>query len=62
MIGFSMISQTRGTDDLLNGGGFGFEGSILSIVFQVIAIIVIYMIFNKKETDYSLITTPVESI
>jgi membrane protease YdiL (CAAX protease family) len=62
VIGFSMISQTRGADDLLNGGAFGFEGSILSIVFQVVAIIVIYKIFNKKEADYSLSTIPVESV
>ena len=54
VINYSIISQSRVTDNLLNGGSFGFEGSILSIVFQVVAIIVIYMIFKKKEADYSL--------
>jgi len=54
VINYSMISQSRVTDNLLNGGSFGFEGSILSIVFQVVAIAIIYLLFKKKEADYSL--------
>jgi hypothetical protein len=36
---YSLISQSRVSDTFLNGGTFGFEGSIFSLVFQLIAIL-----------------------
>ncbi len=35
---YSLIIQSRATDTFLNGGKFGFEGSILAIVFLSLAI------------------------
>lgn len=44
---YSLIEINIKENNLLNGGGFGFEGSILSICFQLIAIFLIYKYFNK---------------
>jgi membrane protease YdiL (CAAX protease family) len=54
LIDYSIITQTRGADNLINGGHFGFEGSVLSVVFEVVAIVILFLIFRKKEADYSL--------
>ncbi len=44
--------ETKG-DLLLTGGDFGFEGSIFDLALSVIAILVLYMIFEKKLLMYS---------
>jgi len=45
---YSLFSQTRTSDNIWNGGTFGFEGSILSIVFQSIAIFSLWWYYNRK--------------
>lgn len=46
---YSLISQSRVSDTLLNGGAFGFEGSIFSLVFQLIAILFLLRFYRKKK-------------
>jgi membrane protease YdiL (CAAX protease family) len=48
VVEFSMKEQT-----LLNGGNFGFEGSILSIIAMIIAIIVITFFYQRKKPSTS---------
>jgi membrane protease YdiL (CAAX protease family) len=62
VINYSIITQSRTADNLINGGPFGFEGSVLSAVFEVVAIVIIYLIFKKKEGDYRVDTVSVESV
>ena len=46
--GYSLIKQTHINNNIWNGGDFGFEGSILSIILQIICIVVLYFIFRNK--------------
>jgi membrane protease YdiL (CAAX protease family) len=57
--GYSLIKQTHISNNIWNGGDFGFEGSILSIVLQIICIIILYFIFKGKKPfrNNSLIET-----
>jgi len=45
LIEFEMTNQPN----LLNGGPFGFEGSYLAIIAQVMTIIAIWFHFNRKK-------------
>jgi membrane protease YdiL (CAAX protease family) len=47
-ITYSLIEQTRLTDNLWNGGKFGFEGSVLSIVLQLIAFMGLWWYYHRK--------------
>lgn len=49
--GYSIINIENLQTNIWNGGAFGFEGSIISILFQLIAVIIIYIIFYKSEND-----------
>ena len=46
---YSVIHQSHTTSNILNGGGFGFEGSILSVIFQVIVIFFIWRFYTKRK-------------
>jgi len=46
---YSIIEFEIQENNLLNGGDFGFEGSILSTIFQIIFIFIIWFYYNKKE-------------
>ncbi|MBU0694925.1 MAG: CPBP family intramembrane metalloprotease [Bacteroidetes bacterium] len=48
---FSIIQTTYNQPDIWNGGSFGFEGSVLCIILQVIGIITLYFILRKRETE-----------
>lgn len=52
---YSLVRFTKPEETLLNGGAFGFEGSILSLIILMINIISIATFFNRKK----LITTSV---
>lgn len=45
---YSLLTQSRTADNLWNGGKFGFEGSVLSLVFQAIAIFFLWRYYSKK--------------
>jgi len=45
---YSIIEISLPEKNLLNGGDFGFEGSILSIIAQIIFILIILNYFNKR--------------
>ena len=49
---YSLIVTKENTLNIWNGGNFGFEGSILSTILQLIAIGIVLIIFkNRLETD-----------
>jgi len=52
---YSIIEFKIPKNNLLNGGNFGFEGSILSIVFQIIFIVIIWSYYRKQEKINSII-------
>jgi len=45
---YSLIEFDISENNIINGGSFGFEGSILSIVIQVLMIISLYLWYSKK--------------
>jgi membrane protease YdiL (CAAX protease family) len=45
----SVINHMREKDNIWNGGAFGFEGSLLSLLFELIGIAIIYLLFRKRE-------------
>jgi len=46
---YSIVEFNINENNLLNGGDFGFEGSLLSLVFMLIAIVFIYKYYKKQE-------------
>ena len=48
---FSIIQTKYNQPDIWNGGSFGFEGSVLCIILQVIGIITLYLILRERETE-----------
>jgi uncharacterized protein len=49
---YSLIVTKDNTQNIWNGGNFGFEGSIISIILQLVAIGIVFMIFkNRLTTD-----------
>ncbi len=55
---WSLVKQTRLTDTLLNGGSFGFEGSLLAVIFQVVALALVFFFFRKRTPE--IVTTDTE--
>jgi membrane protease YdiL (CAAX protease family) len=47
---YSIITTKENAANIWNGGGFGFEASILSISFQIIALFIIFLIFKSRES------------
>ena len=45
---YAMIQQTRTEDNLLNGGSFGFEGSLLATFLMIVVIIIIWRFYETK--------------
>jgi membrane protease YdiL (CAAX protease family) len=48
---YSLFTQSRVTDNFWNGGKFGFEGSALSVIFQLVAIFGLWWYYSKKEEN-----------
>lgn len=48
---YSVISHVRANDNLWNGGAFGFEGSLLSLILQLIAIGIVFLLFSKRKAE-----------
>ena len=49
LTGYSVVDFEIHQNTMWNGGAFGFEGSIFSILFQLIAIFIVFIIFKKRE-------------
>ena len=47
---YSLIEFSINENNMLNGGAFGFEGSILSIIFELAVIISIGVFYTRKKT------------
>ncbi|WP_421804786.1 CPBP family intramembrane glutamic endopeptidase [Flagellimonas sp.] len=51
---YSLITFKLTEDNIFNGGGFGFEGSVLATLFQILLILAFYAVFNwdkRKELE-----------
>lgn len=48
---YALVEFTLSDKNRINGGDFGFEGSILAVVFQIIAIIGIEIYFRKRNVQ-----------
>jgi len=46
---YSLITQSRTTDTIWNGGEFGFEGSLLAVIFLILAIAGFTIYYRWKE-------------
>lgn len=52
---YSIIEFQIKESNLVNGGAFGFEGSYLSIIAQIITIIGIGIYYNQKKTNHNTV-------
>jgi len=52
---YSLIEFDISQNNLLNGGNFGFEGSIFSIIAQIIAIVLIWTYYNQKNDTHTTV-------
>ncbi|MFV8269144.1 lysostaphin resistance A-like protein [Flavobacterium sp. GT2N3] len=48
MTNYSIIETNFKYASIWNGGDFGFEGSILALILQIIAIVILYLSFENK--------------
>lgn len=48
---YSAVEFNMDQKTLLNGGGFGFEGSILALISMIITIVIIILHYRRKETN-----------
>jgi membrane protease YdiL (CAAX protease family) len=55
---YALVTQSRTTDTLLNGGPFGFEGSILAVIFLSLAIVALAIRYDRKEKRLPVATQP----
>jgi membrane protease YdiL (CAAX protease family) len=46
---YALVTQTRTADTLWNGGPFGFEGSLLAVIFLSVAIVALAIYYRRKE-------------
>jgi uncharacterized protein len=56
---YALITQSRPADTMLNGGEFGFEGSLLAVIFLVLTIAALTIHYRRKEKLYTLKVQPV---
>lgn len=56
---YSLFTQSRTADTIWNGGKFGFEGSVLSLILQIIAIGGLWWYYSKSSEQYQLACIPV---
>lgn len=54
---YSVIEFSRNENTSLNGGSFGFEGSLLSILAITIVLIVIFIYYNRKKLNTTSVTS-----
>lgn len=54
----TLIGQTRVTDTIWNGGKFGFEGSVICTLMQIIAIVGLWWYYHQKEAVSSEAVAP----
>jgi len=48
---YSLIEFRTTQDTWVSGGDFGFEGSVLAILFQLTLIVALYAVFNNKKKE-----------
>lgn len=50
---YSVLVTNETISSLWNGSSFGFEGSLLSVLFQILAIGVLYLILKKRYSTHA---------
>lgn len=50
---YSIIEFKMNEENIVNGGSFGFEGSYLAIITQIITILGIAIYYNRKKTNHN---------
>lgn len=48
---WSVVKQSRTADTLMNGGSFGFEGSLLILIFEVGSLAIIFLVFRNRTPE-----------
>ena len=48
---YSLLSTNADTANIWNGGSFGFEASVLSVFFQLIALFIVFLIFKNRASS-----------
>jgi uncharacterized protein len=56
---YALVTQSRPADTLWNGGPFGFEGSLLAVIFLSLAIVAMTLNYYRKEKDVQVTLQPV---
>ncbi len=51
---YSFVITTFQKENIWNGGDFGFEGSLISVIFQLLTIASLYFIFRKRNIEMRL--------
>lgn len=59
---YALVTQTRTTDTIWNGGPFGFEGSLLSLIFLTVAMVVLAIRLSRKEKQMVVAIQPMAPI
>ncbi len=51
---YSLITTKENFANIWNGGSFGFEASILSILFQLLGLLIVFLIFKNRDSGETL--------
>jgi len=54
MDSYSLIEFKIKESTILNGGDFGFEGSVLATILQIILIVALYLVFNNRKKKLNI--------
>lgn len=47
---YSLITTTENLANIWNDGGFSFEASLLSILFQLLGLLIVFLIFKNRDS------------
>jgi membrane protease YdiL (CAAX protease family) len=57
---YSIIEFSKPEDNIINGGSFGFEGSVISVIIQVLVILSLYFWYERKKNIKTQHNIPIE--
>lgn len=57
---YSIITFKIPKENIINGGNFGFEGSVISIIIQIIVIVGLYIFYKKTSLNEQTITKQID--
>ena len=59
---YSIITTKESFANIWNGGGFGFEASILSILFQLLGLLIVFLIFKNRRPSETFFREPKQQV